>query len=191
MNKQTGILITILILITGVLIGLSLYNPSLSPTVTTKTVTPIAQTSLTITAPLASENSSLYRSDVSIRTNSNKVTAVQIELSYDKDVLYDVDITPGTFFTSPTVLLKNIDTENGRITYALGVPLGSTGGIMGQGPVATLNFSENDSTKSSTTINFDKKSLVSAEGVASSVLKSSTGITFILNPLPFASPSAR
>lgn len=184
MNKQTAILITFLIIVTAGLIGLSVYNPSLTSSPQTKIQASLAQTTLSFASPIASASGN-FNSNVNIKTLDNKVTAVQIEIIYNKDDLSNVDIAPGSFFKNPMVLLKKIDQENGRISYALGVPFGQKG-LTGQGTIATLSFSENVSTKSSTTISFDKKTLVAGEGISSSILKSAAGITFYL-----ASPSAR
>ncbi|SRR6266568_3486051 len=43
----------------------------------------------------------------------------QLELAYDPTVLTVNSLSPGAFFTDPTVALQNIDPTTGRISYAL------------------------------------------------------------------------
>jgi hypothetical protein len=52
-------------------------------------------------------------------SSTSKPQLIQMEISYDPNALLDVDITPGDFFTHPTVSLKTINTHTGRISYAL------------------------------------------------------------------------
>lgn len=44
---------------------------------------------------------------------------LQMEIAYDPTALFDVEVTPGDFFANPTVSLKTINTNTGRISYAL------------------------------------------------------------------------
>lgn len=44
---------------------------------------------------------------------------VQMEIAYDPSALLDVAIVPGDFFNNPTVSLKTINSNTGRISYAL------------------------------------------------------------------------
>src|SRR5436190_5631457 len=53
------------------------------------------------------------------------ISAVQLQLKYDPNVLTDVDIIPGTLFPRPVVLTKKIDPEKGTIFYVIGVSLES------------------------------------------------------------------
>jgi hypothetical protein len=52
-------------------------------------------------------------------SNYSKPQLIQMEISYDPDALFDVDINPGNFFVNPSVALKTINTHTGRISYAL------------------------------------------------------------------------
>lgn len=173
--NRTFLLILLLIVSAVGLLALSLnLNRTETPT---PTPVSIAQTTLAMTTPIAS-TSGLLDSDISINTNGNSVTAVQIELSYDPKDLGSVDISPGTFFKNPTELFKKIDAQNGRVSYAIGVSLGEKGAT-GSGVVATLSFSK-FKTVGTTSISFLPKSLVTSEGISQSVLKSATGTTFDL-----------
>lgn len=182
--SRTLILIIVLILSVVGLLFLSLKPQPPKEEVTVPVS--VAQTTLALTVPRATE--SAFLSDVVINTRGNKATAVQLELSYNPEALTEVDIAPGTFFATPDELIKKIDTENGRISYALGVGLGQKG-VQGVGVIATLSFSKLQ-TAGITSIDFAPKSLVSAEGIAQSVLKETLGTKFDLST-PLSTPSAR
>ncbi len=173
--NRTLLLILLLIVSAAGLLALSLnLNNTPAPTPTPVSV---AQTTLVMSAPVAS-TSGLLNSDIRMNTISNTVTAVQIELSYDPNSLGSVDVAAGTFFKNPTELFKKIDRVNGRVSYALGVGLGEKG-VSGNGVVAKLSFSKLKAT-GTTSISFLPKSLVTSTGISQSVLKSATGLTFDL-----------
>ncbi len=186
---MTRTVLLIILLIAGVagLLALSI-KPTQPPQPTTQES--VAQTSLTVAQPKVDLNGN-STADILINTQGNKVTAVQLEMTYDPQVLGNVDIKPGPFFTNPTELLKK--TDGGKISYALGVGLGQKG-VSGNGIVATISFTKLANT-GKTSINFASKSLVSAEGVIQSVLRNTKGVTFDLSTLIFkeqpASSSAR
>ncbi len=182
MSKKTIALIIALFTITVILIVLAIFPVTQKTSVS---ITPIptiasqAQTVLAFAPPVASTSaiasgSATYSMDVSILTGRNKVNAVQLELAYDPKALVNVDIKPGDFFTSPVVLLKNIDVVQGRISYALAISAGANG-KQGTGTIATLSF--NALSKAPTVIMFLPKTQVAAEGVQTSVLKSTIDTT--------------
>lgn len=173
--NRTAVLILVLIIAVAGLLALSLNSkPSSPPTIPSS----VAQTTLRLTSPVAS-TSGVLTSNVLINTGGNKVTAVQLELSYNPNDLGSLDITPGAFIKTPTELLKTIDTNTGRISYALGIEL-SQKGVQGSGILATLSFTKLRAS-GLTTISFLPKSLVSAQGIAQSVLRTTTGVTFDLS----------
>lgn len=184
--NRTLVLILILILSAVGLVALSINNKPQSATTMTPPVS-IAQSTLYLTTPRAS-SSGTFASDIIINTNSNKVTAAQIELSYNPNDISISDITAGSFFQGPAELLKKIDPANGRVSYAVGVGLGQKG-ILGQGVTATITFTKLK-TAGITQIDFLAKSLVSAEGVAQSVLKSTLGTKLDLSTV-YSTPSAK
>lgn len=52
--------------------------------------------------------------------NTNfKPKIIQMEIAFDPMALEDVTISPGDFFTDPSVALNIIDSNTGRISYAL------------------------------------------------------------------------
>jgi len=180
MPKRTLALILVLIIVTIGLVWLSVYTiPSQkTPTVIKKpAVLPFAKTTITLSSsPTATlVDSSVYSLDTTISTEDNKVTAVQLELSYDPKAITNVDILPGTFLNDPVVLLKNIDEKNGRISYAIAIKMGGQA-VSGSGNIAQVQFSPiKGSDLTTTAINFLPKTKVSAQGEAKSVLKSALG----------------
>lgn len=178
MPKRTLALIIFLVAATIGLVLLSVYNKPSGPgeVVKTPTTPTYAQTTITLSNPVESSKSGTYQSNVEVNTGSNKVTAVQLELSYNPDELLNVDIVSGTFFTDPVVLLKRVDEVTGRISLAIGIQPNGTA-VNGTGTVASITFKPNTGVVSSS-INFIDKTQVSAESELKSVLKSTTGVTF-------------
>ncbi len=124
MSKKTIALIISLFVITVVLIILAVYPVTQRTTVSipAPVVESNAETVLSFAPPMVSTASAIstasaeaFLMDTTILTGKNKVSAVQLELSYDPEALVNVDIEPGDFFTNPVVLLEDIDTEQGRI----------------------------------------------------------------------------
>jgi|SRR5665811_128802 len=181
MPKRTLALIIFLVVATIGLVLLSVYNKPSEPgeeTVKTPAAPTYAQTTITLSNPVESSASGMYQTDVNVSTGSNKVTAVQLELSYNPKELLNVEIVPGAFFTDPVILLKKVDEITGRISLAIGIQLGGTA-VSGTGTVALISFKPNAGVTSSS-INFINKTKVSAESELKSVLKSTTGTTFNL-----------
>lgn len=189
MSKRTLFLIFALFLITTVLLLLALYQPQMIGTTQTAVPTkePVAQTSLSFGTPLIATSSSSiildYSLPVNISTGKNKVTAVQLELQYDPLILTNVAVTPGSFFTNPDILLNQIDTKTGRISYAFGVGLVNPS-ISGNGTIANLTFSVKAGAPQKTAIIFLPKTLVNAEGINESVLKPVINGIFTLGEKP-------
>jgi flagellar basal body-associated protein FliL len=180
MSRRTLALILLLVLVTIALLIVALL-PAIKFPSTPKAPPPLtyAQTMLSLSIPTKLATNS-YSTNVEISSGSNKTTAVQLELSYDPKVLTNVTVAPGTFFTSPVVLLKKIDTVNGRISYALGINP-TQKAINGSGTVATITFSTlSGTTVIQTPINFGLKTAATAVGYAQSVLKQTTGVLFTL-----------
>lgn len=115
--------------------------------------------------------------NVNINTSDNNVTAVQLELGYDPHIISSVKVTPGPMFTNPVVLIDKNNPATGRYTYAFGItPSGQP--IKGTGVVATITFTTYATAiGKATQIGLLPTSLVTARGVAPSVLKSAVGTT--------------
>src|SRR5579872_6967586 len=147
MSKKTLLLIIFLFLVTCGLLYVALVTTPYQQkpqVVSGPTPTPIsvnAHTILSIAPAAASESSKLtqYTLAVNINTGDNLVNSVQLELAYDPTALTNVTLTPGDFFTQPTALVNNIDTADGRISYALTEQI-DLPGKKGTGTVALLSF---------------------------------------------------
>lgn len=189
MPKTTIILIGFLAFLTIGLIIFALYvkpldltqKPQDTSTQDEDEVPSYAQSVLRIGDAIPSDpissTSATYESVISIETGENKITAVQIELQYEPGSFTNVDIKPGTFIPNALVLLKKIDPAEGRITFAIALPLGLKG-IQGQGDVAVLTFGH--SSVGSYGIGFLPKTQITAEGISQSVLKEAVNNTFEL-----------
>lgn len=113
--------------------------------------------------------------NVNINTSDNDVTAVQLELGYDPRIVSNVKITPGPLFTNPVILIDKNNPSEGRYTYAFGITPNDQP-VKGNGVVATITFTTSASSiGKKTQIGLLPTSLVTARGVAQSVLKTSTG----------------
>src|SRR3990167_7404467 len=126
MSRRTLILIVVLIGITAILLAIAL-TPKQPPVPMQQAPTPTisyAQTTLRINNNPAVVNSTssavpIYSTDVTITTGDNKVNAVQLELSFDTAQLYNVDIKPGPLFQNGAELRKEVNNQNGTISYAI------------------------------------------------------------------------
>ncbi len=181
-NKSV-ILVIVLVILTAVLlvISINMRNGSPAPYVTKKVQTNFAKTNLSISEDVrAATTSGAYETDVNIDTGGNKVTGVQLSLSYDPKVLTSVDIKPGTFLPGAAIVKKTIDTQNGTITFSIGTAL-NTAGVNGSGQIAVISF--NKVNPEDTQIDFLPDTLVSAQGsgIMSALNKTSSAV---IGPLP-------
>ena len=113
--------------------------------------------------------------NVTINTSDNDVTAVQLELGYDPNIISNVKVTTGPLFTNPVVLIDKNNPTTGRYTYAFGITPNAQP-VKGTGVVATVTFTANaNAVGKKTQIGLLPTSLVTARGVAQSVLKASWG----------------
>jgi len=118
---------------------------------------------------------------VNINTSDNDVTAVQLELGYDPTIISNVKVTPGPLFTNPVILIDKNNSTTGRYTYAFGITPNAQP-VKGTGVVATITFTANASAVGKETqIGLLPTSLVTARGVAQSVLKSESGTTLTVS----------
>lgn len=186
MPKKTLALISGLVLVTVVLFIVAL-NANKQQTQQSPTPTPMAQQSPVPTVPAHSVLSlspnplnvlpgQQGTAQVMIDTSDNAVTAVQLEIEYDPQVISNVQATPGVAFQNPVVLINKNNPQEGRLTYAIGItPNRPT--IQGSVPVASITFTARGTVGTQTALTLLPETLVTARGVASSVLKSATGTT--------------
>lgn len=198
MSKKTLTLIVGLIGVTVVLFAVALLSNNASPRPTETAMkpspTPYAQSTLSMTPnPVVMTASRSASVDVVLDTQGNDATAIQLEIAYDPTILTNFSITPGPLFSTnqipPDNIISNNDTKNGRITYALVLPL-SQEAVQGTGVVARISFTQqailpriSGIQPTTTELTLLPKSLVTAEGVSKSVLKQATGTVINLyNP---------
>ncbi len=184
MSKKTIGLITTLLVITVLLIVVAVspstkkQNGPLSTALkTSPTQTPEKYTVLQVAPNPVVLSSSSGNVDVRIDTNvggSNNVTAVQLEMAYDIDMLSNVSVKPGTFFTNPVVLLNKVDPAKGTISYWVGIQPGGAA-QNGQGVVATVSFTSLLKNSETTDISFTENTKVAGEGKTASVLQNAAG----------------
>lgn len=193
MSKKTYFLVLILVISATYLAYLAAFRPNqqvnTNPPPTAVTI-PVYQVTLgfspnplLLSPSLPTGQGSL---DVIIDTGNKKATAVQLELSYDPKVLSSVQLSPGTFFDNPIELIKNIDVDNGKISYAVAI---APNGIekQGKGVVATVKFLANVQAVKATQISFLPKTLVTAAGITTSILKSSSPGSILFQTVPTSS----
>ncbi len=176
----------LLIIVLGVCAAFFLYlalNPNAGNKQITKVAptmpipTPFAQSVLSIMpASQSAAPTTVKTYDVVLDSNINTINAVQLELAYDPKVLANVSVKAGPFFPRPLELIKDVDSVNGRISYALGIQPQDKG-VQGTGTVAIVSFNIIPAaTASSTTISFLPKTVVTGAGVIQSVLKNAQSI---------------
>lgn len=168
--KKTWIIIAGIIALIAIPLIIFLSSKNLNPlskdNVNEKTTT--ARTSLSVSEDIRTISEGNYETDIIINSNGDKISGAQIELAFEPTLLTNVDITPGNFLNSPTVLTKTIDTTNGVIRYILAIkPGGET--AEGTGVLATLSFTK--TSQEPTNIGFLPTSQVSTTGLNQSILK--------------------
>lgn len=188
MPRKTLALLVGLILVTVILFIIALQTGKNMPppgekTLAQATPTPdVAHTTLTMSPDIAEVVSGRQSSvDVLIDTSDNEVTAVQLELLYDPTMLSNVKVSSGPLFPNPLVLIDKNDRTTGRYTYAYGVQPNQSR-VTGQGVVATITFTARGVAGRQSQIIMQPTSLVTATGVAGSVLKEGKGATVVIVP---------
>lgn len=186
-NKTLGLILALFTLCVMLMVIAIVTNTSQSPaiqTVTRSSMPPapqLAQTTLALSPNPLSLSSPSASLAVVANTGTNAITTVQIELKFDPKTIGDITLTQGDFLTGAIVLIKNIDYQNGRLSYALGIPAGIQG-KMGTGTVAVIHFTTSLASGQQTQLQFLPKSLATIDGTIQSVLKSTSGGTIIFSP---------
>ena len=118
---------------------------------------------------------------VNIDTSTNAVAKVQIELSFDPNILGNVTIqaaTPSGFFPNPTVLLQQVNQTNGTLFF---VVENASGFTKGEGVVANVTFTVLPTAEKETAVRFLPKTQTFAKDIAGSSLFSTVGTTILLS----------
>ncbi|HLD01644.1 MAG TPA: cohesin domain-containing protein [Patescibacteria group bacterium] len=202
MSKKTLALLASLIVLTAVLLALALRPenpqapfPSTTQNQTTDlTPSPQGHTTLALTPNPLIAQSGTSTVSVEIDTGGDEVTAVQLEIEYDPQVLSNVKVARGQFMENSFELLNAVDQQKGQITYALGITPAQAG-VKGKGIVATISFTPLRRT-GQTVLTFLPTTLVTASGITQTVLRDSSSTTVILgtaslNSQAVATPSSQ
>lgn len=181
MPKKTLVLIILLLIIVLGLLYMLLspktkdvsFNPPLPPA----TPTSVAKTTLSFSKDSIVISSRSATADIVVNSNGQELTALQFEMSYDPKTVVVSDITPGDFFTNPTVLFRKIDPTLGKLSYMLAIPPTGTA-KNGTGTIAVISFNTTSNLLSgkSTEFTFLPKTLVTAKNIKESVLEKTTGL---------------
>ncbi len=173
MPKKTLALISGLVLVTLVLFVVALktskqtqqqsQQPQVSPVVSQPSAAVVPAHTLLSLSPVDVNVASGQQGkvDVVIDTSDNAVTAVQIELQYDPKVIENVQVTSGSLFANPALLINKNDTKTGRVTYAFGI-LPNHDTVHGVGAVATVTFTAKGAVGTQSAITLLPESLVTA-----------------------------
>ena len=113
--------------------------------------------------------------DILLSTDTNFITAVQVDLSYDPTVLDQVTFSNGTI---TPVVLKPLSTNNGIASITLGVM--PTKAFHGNGIVGKLNV--HAKTIKKTSITFTQNSIVTSMNINSNTLTTSDSILIDIVP---------
>lgn len=184
-NPMKYILLTLSLVIIGVVVfSLGVFTPKPTPKKTTPSVatgptpTPYKHTILSFTPNPLQITGTDGSAEVSVNPQSNPVTAVQLEITYDPKVLTNVTVqSEKSFFPAPIVLINKSNKVTGHITYALGITPAQQP-VTAAGNVVKIMFSKvPGSTAKQTIIKLDPETLVSASGIGPSVLKESSNLT--------------
>ncbi len=115
-------------------------------------------------------------------------TIAQLEIAFDPGALTNLDIVPGNFFTNPKVLLKNIDYNNGRISYALESTVHDYSEA-NRNPVAIISFMKSERAfQEETSLYFLPKTTIKT-GSGTETLDETYSAKIILSDFPESSPA--
>lgn len=181
--NKTWLLVAGLIALTVVLLVVSLTSKNFPglPIGLKDEKTDFAHTSLAFSKePKTSSVSGTYEIDITINSDDNQISNVQLELVFDPKILTKVDIKPGGFLNDPVILSKKIDSVNGRITYAIANKTGEKA-VKGEGVIAVVSFSK--TSPEETTISFLPHTQVSG-GRSQSVLRETVSAVIGILPSP-------
>lgn len=196
--KKTTILIIILFVFTAGLIYIAVQTEKNSPPVIPSEditdqeaqdiVPTISPKSVLLFDPAILDTSarlqSTYSATVILDTNGQEVSGAQIELSYDPVILRNVSIFPAEnniLGANPSVILNKVDPELGRISLEIVVAGLDSEEISGNGNIATLTFSINNSLAQSTEISVVNKTTIRSIKSTNSLLQSASPLTILLN----------
>lgn len=185
MPRKTLFLLIGLILVTIVLFVVALQTgkqaPKMDQAKIQATPTPdVAHTILSMSPGLVEVATGRQASvDVMIDPSDNPVSGVQLELLYDPTMISNVKVVSGPALPNPNVLIDKNDAQTGKYTYAYGIQP-SQPAVKEKGVVAKITFTARGTVGKQSQIIMHPTTIVTATGVASSVLKMGTGATVVI-----------
>jgi hypothetical protein len=108
--------------------------------------------------------------NVVVDSGKGAISAVQLQLSYDPQVLSNVTIHKGGFFVNPIELQNATDSTAGILNYAIAISPTSAP-QQGNGVIATISYTPAFGVANPTKIAFLPGTKVTAEGIDESVLQ--------------------
>lgn len=177
--NEKKILPALITLFFSILIFFIVIKSTPGPTIMLKSIlpTPTPPGHTTLSLSLNSNSTQTEKIlNVTLETDIDKITALQIGLDYDPDIVKNVQIKPGTFFTNPVELRNKNNEKLGKYIYALGIQP-SEQGIIGTGNAMTISYQIKNTQKSEALfLLIPQDTLVTASGISRSVIKKAVSI---------------
>jgi hypothetical protein len=129
-----------------------------------------AQTTLSFSPNPIVISSQKGTANIVIDTGENTVKFVQIKLSYNPIILYDMQIKKDLLFSQADVLNTYRDDHLGTITYILNFSK-KISGFHGKGNIAEISFKTHLANNESTNLSFTRETMVSDATSPQSILK--------------------
>ncbi len=196
MSKASFILLALFLLAIGAFLYMytSPHTASFLPAFSNRAETPlpISESVLSFSPnPVSAKAGQNISLDVNLNFQNDLPTVMQLEIGYDPTILTLVAVTPGTFFTDPTILLNTNNPRTGRISYALKCLSNSSDCINQKAKTAAkFDFIINPYTyKSATSVTFLPKTLLQTKENSDVLLQKNDAKIIITNTTPSASPS--
>lgn len=146
------------------------------------TPTPISESTISLSPnPITTMSGKPAEADIVLEITGKAPTLVQFEISYNPNVITNVEIVPGDLFVNPTVVLNMVNPRIGRISYAI-QPSKDQNLDNRSGKVALIKFIPLSGIQHTTTLSFLPKTVIREQG-EKNTLKVGYGTSVIINPL--------
>lgn len=190
MPKKTTILIAVLAVVTVILLFFAVTSGQKTPNEIFKPPQQTKKVAKTATVFFRPQNVDLSTSttatvDVMVDSGPSEISGVQVEAEFDPSVISSVTLTPAAdqssfFGPGAVILLNEIKTTTGRVSYATAIDAGQAA-KRGVGKIAGLTIQKAPGAQgTSTTINLLDSTAVTVLGESESVLKNATPLTITL-----------
>jgi len=166
---------TIIFIVLGLILYL-IYNTGLFGTNQNSPSSAVLPTPTPITTSIVSfkKHPNENKLDVVLDSGAKPVSAAQLDISFDPNVLTNMQVTNGDFFDNPVVLMNKV--TGGNIFYAAAIPaIGKD--KAGQGVVAVLSYTPNAVAGNQTSLKFLSRTKITTTDLNNSILKQAQGIT--------------